>query len=107
MVWDWREALEKRMKENPEEMIHHINIPEERIENDREYKQRISERNIGIKSGVVVGVFIGLSISLLISAIEQHFGQFNFYIKLFSAAFLALIAGFLLSKMKKGELHFF
>lgn len=106
MVWNEEKELEKKRKKYPNEILC-VDTVNKRIETSKERKQRIDERNIGIKSGVIVGILLGVAISLLLDVIQKIIFPFNPYIEIAVAIILILVCFWLLYLMKKGDLAFY
>lgn len=104
--WDYKKEVGERMAKNPDNMVWYLDFENRRVETEMEHKQRISERNIGIKSGVIVGVLIGLSISFLFDAIQKYIIQFNWLIDVIVSIVLILASALLLKSMKTGAVYF-
>ena len=106
MSWNWKKELEEKKKIFPNENFH-VSFSEERIETHREYRQRISERNIGIKSGVIVGVMIGMSIAFFFDALQKALTQFNWRIEIIAGTILFVASIWVLQSLKKGKIQFY
>ncbi|MFH1623107.1 MAG: hypothetical protein ABIA12_01150 [Candidatus Aenigmatarchaeota archaeon] len=105
--WDYDRELGKRMGEAPDEIIWHINKKYQRVETDREYKQRIGERNIGLMNGVLLGLLLGLAISLILDAIPRLFSiTSNPVVELILATALIVVFSKFFELITKQEFEF-